>query len=1131
MLLLLAVRTAGAQDGAAPPDSAHAPAPALDDWDVRLGLVPIRRLFPIRLPRPPGADALWLQPRFADWVGVWADSTRRRLDGRRDELWLAGRFPGPAAGADSVDYLPPPPRKEASSRDLLPGVMGEYADLGMMINGRGELGGSWTRFRPCDPGVHFNCNPSLFPQLKPDVQFGVRVGGTISDRVHVNVDYDQRREFDAANNINVYYQGLEDEVLQRLEVGDVSIRLPASHYLTQNIPAGNFGFRATGQLGPMEFQAVWAQQKGDLSTREFRLGGTRGPQGLVQDAKLVLDDGDYVKGQFFFLFDPDSIAGAPHVDVLALRLGDAPATLRPQQGSLIEVYRDERPNLANPQQLAQLGYFSAEAYTADRSIKHSGRFRLLIQGEDYLVHSSGLWLMLRQPLRADEVLAVSYLTESGREIGTLGANRQDTSRIPELRLLRAPVAVHQPGQPTWELEMHQVYRLDSSNSVEPGSVELKISLGELSAGVTYKEAAGQPLNLLKLFGLDEDSPAEQLDAAQIWQPGRGAFGEQQSSRIGGSYIVFPTLRPFAAPPPVPSAGLGAEQAQQVLATDSNSVIYEDPRPETREGAGRFRLNFNYRVKIEGLVSEFNLGAFGIREGSERIIIENQLLERGRDYTIDYDLGVVTLNNPEAIFRQNPEAELRATYEQKALFQLAPTSVFGMNARYQLGPRGELNFIGLYQAEKSLMSRPQLGLEPGSIFLGGASGRMDLGGRLLDRAVRTIPGLHASGQSAVNLTGEIALSLPNPNTRGDTYLDDFEGADEIELGMVRPAWKLGSRPEDPAGAIGVLPSVLDVSTAAPLVWQDDLAQGDQVGGPLLARQIDQQIRVAGNELPEDVLWMTFGDSLTTGRRWRSLTTVLSTTGRDMTRSEFLEFYVFSPPEREVALVFDIGTVSEDAYYFDAQGRTRAPFTDEPERGQWGLGVLDQEADLSKNELWDSQVADRRGLWDGQRDASGQACETRSGQIYPLGDARVNCARGNGFPDSEDLDGNGSPDLSDGAYFRYVVRLDQTSPFLVRDQNGTGTSFRLYRVPLRGSGFEAVNFANDGTWRYIKHLRMTIAGTPQAQDTLILARMRIVGSRWTKRAAHGILRGLAGESEGSAAGFKVGPVSRLTDGGAY
>ena len=53
----------------------------------------------------------------------------------------------------------------------------------------------------------------------------------------------------AANNISVYYQGLDDEILQRLEVGDVSIRLPTSRYLTQGIPAGNFGFKAVGQVG------------------------------------------------------------------------------------------------------------------------------------------------------------------------------------------------------------------------------------------------------------------------------------------------------------------------------------------------------------------------------------------------------------------------------------------------------------------------------------------------------------------------------------------------------------------------------------------------------------------------------------------------------------------------------------------------------------------------------------------------------------------------------------------------------------------------------------------------------------------------------------------------------------------
>ena len=125
-----------------------------------------------------------------------------------------------------------------------------FATLDMTLRGRGELGGDWTRFRPCEAGVLGSCEPSLFPQLKPDVQFGVRLTGTVSDRIHVDVDYDETREFSAANNINIYYQGLEGEAIQRVEVGDVSLALPESRFLTDGVPAGNFGFRAAGGLGP-----------------------------------------------------------------------------------------------------------------------------------------------------------------------------------------------------------------------------------------------------------------------------------------------------------------------------------------------------------------------------------------------------------------------------------------------------------------------------------------------------------------------------------------------------------------------------------------------------------------------------------------------------------------------------------------------------------------------------------------------------------------------------------------------------------------------------------------------------------------------------------------------------------------
>ena len=103
-----------------------------------------------------------------------------------------------------------------------------------------------------------------------------------------------------------------------LEVGDVTFRLPPSRFLTRGLPAGNFGFQAEGQLGPVDFQAVWAEQKGDLSSREFRLSGVGSERGFVQEDTLVLDDADYVRGQFFFLVDPREIADYPHLDVLTL---------------------------------------------------------------------------------------------------------------------------------------------------------------------------------------------------------------------------------------------------------------------------------------------------------------------------------------------------------------------------------------------------------------------------------------------------------------------------------------------------------------------------------------------------------------------------------------------------------------------------------------------------------------------------------------------------------------------------------------------------------------------------------------------------------------------------------------------
>ena len=1080
-----------------------------------------------------------LRPQpFTTWLDQWTATTNAELAaGPRAMLHrLRLRDQGMLAAADTLntgrDSLPfLPTSTRAAEGGAVAGAIGEYTDLGLRVQGVGNLGGHWTQHKPCDPAVQFTCNPGLFPSMRPDVQLGVRVAGTISERVHVDVDYDQTREFDAANNINVFYQGLAGEVLQRLDVGDVSIPLPATRYMTRGIPAGNFGFAATAQLGPIDtVQVLFAQQKGDVTTKQFKLAtGTQA--GLEQDAQLVIDDADYAKGQFFFLVPPSDLLDYPHVDALALRSTDAPASVRPALGGSIQLYRDER--LTHVSTGAQIGYFLADAVPPAGGARHTGSFRRLVPQQDYIVHASGLWVMLRSPLRADEALAVSFITQTGDTVGRINAESAPAAASRPLRLLRGPTSAHQPGSGTWPMEMHQVYRLDSSSDVDLSTVEMRISLGEQAGGRTFREVLGQQLSFLRFFGLDEDAPVERLDIAQVYQPARSAFNTGSGGTpIGGTYIIFPTLRPFAEPAPLASVRLSAAELRSALGRDANEQIYENPDPVARDAAARFRLNFRYRVRIEGLVTSFSLGAFGIREGSERIYFGSRLLQRDVDYAIEYEIGTVTLMDAATLFATAPDAELRATWEQKPLFNIAPTSVFGARARYGLGAAGELNFVGLYQAEKSIMSRPQLGAEPGAAFVGGVSGRVQLGGALLDRMLTALPNARSGRASGITVSGEVAFSMPDPNRRGVAFLDDFEASDEIPLSVRRHDWNLGSAPQSTQGDRGTLPFVRNAATALPLVWQHDFLQDGTIRGAIMPRRnIDQQINIIGNELPEPVMWLTFGRTAGTkapplppagdDRRWRSITTVLSTTGRDMTRAEYLEFYVSAERSEPLALIFDIGVVSEDAFHVDSLGRTSGTRND---GRRWGEGELDEEARVIEREVWGTEK-DLLGLWDEQ-------CRAEPLSTYALGDPRANCTRGNGINDTEDLNGNGILDRDDGQYFRYVVQLDQYSEFLVRDTAATGTAYRLYRIPLRNG--TPVNGANEGTWRFVRHLRMTLTGEPATTRLVSLARMRIIGSRWTKRAVHGIQRGLLDAQPGasaSSAEMRVGPVSSLTDGARY
>jgi hypothetical protein len=1031
--------------------------------------------------------------------------------------------------ADSALFLPAPAElvgrlvEAPAGQEAVPRFQSEYADLALNVTSRMEVGGEWARFQPCDEQFKVSCTPNLIPQLSPDLQFGVQVDGTIADRIQVDVDFDQSREFDASNRINMFYEGREDDILQRLEVGDVDFRLPTnSRFLTEGIPAGNFGFQAAGQLGPLEFQSVWAQQKGDLNTRQFRLTGLGDQRGFVQEDTLVLDDADYVRGQFFFLVDPSEIDDYPHVDALALDPASAPPSVVPGVDP-IQLYRFQDEPVFQQQ---VEGFIQADAVAEGEggTVIESGWFRYLQPGLDYSVHPSGLWVSLRAPLGRDEMLAVTYVTAVGDTVGDYNPERlHNAGERPTLKLLRASGANHQPGRATWDQEMHQVYRVSGSPDVEHSSVELTISLGELSAGRTFKRGpTGEDVTFLRLFGLDEESPVDVLDPSFVYSPGAEFFQEQPP--VQGTFVVFPTLRPFAAPPELRASGLTDIETGRILGEDANGRIYEEEDPFERDNAGRFRLTMAYRLRSEGVISSFSLGAFGIRDGSERVFLGDRVLTRGVDYEIDYDVGQVRLLEPEQLFSSNPDAPVRATWEQRALFQVSPTQVFGLSTHADLGAGGGIDVLGLYRSERSVVNRPILGTEPGAALLGGASGSYQTGAQWIDRLLDRLPGLSRDGETSVSVNGEFAVSLPNPNTAGQAFLDDFDSRAQLPVSLLSSNWSLASAPTMRDGARLILPGALDASTAAPLVWQhswvDESVVGDSVGvreGFYPRLDIDRQIRVAGAEVREPAMILSFGGATLQGPGWRSITTSLSTNGLDLTKTEFVEFYASGA--EELTLVIDLGTVSEDAFFVDSLGNTSGTRAETGER--WGLGLLDQEADPRLGELW-NDAADSRGVW-------GETCESERGRIYRLGDPRAPCTRGNGRQDTEDLDRDGNLDVRE-RHLRYVVRLDGNSPFLARTKAETETEFQLYRIPVRGVDAVEVGGAfSDADLRAVRHMRLTLTGSNNRR--LQIARMRLVGSRWIKRAGEGVLSGIVGDTLAGFGRMEVASVSRVTEGDEY
>ncbi len=824
----------------------------------------------------------------------------------------------------------------------------------------------------------------------------VRVEGMVGERLHIWLDHKSESgmgmdEMEPENEIKIWYEGGEDDIVQRIDAGDVSVTLPGTHLIGGvTTREGLFGIKMEGRIGELDFTVVAAREQGETEEKSF-----------VKQAEietLVIYDSEFIRYRFFII-DPTFQEGDSIIE--------------------IKVYRDDG---ISTNDIADGAVPAVAEYTdpfTGLGESESGNFHLELSGADefYVINPATGVLELNTSIRKGEVLGVAYVIKRrGGDVDTVG-DMHYTGDTLRLKLLKPRFP--SPDRPTWWLEMKNVYSFGYRGTpLADFNVEIYMELPDTE---DVNVVNGEPL--ISLLGLDQDGDLK-IDPAFV-DFNRGIF-------------FFPSLYPFA----------------DTLLPDPDSIIYDTT--DLGGDVGR-----KYYIKVwyaSGIQQEISLGVMNILENSEVVVLNDSVLQRGEDYTIDYQLGTITFLT-DAIYQEG--AELDITYQYKPFLSLENKTFMGLQGKWDWEDLGYISTAWLYRSVESRERRPKIGEEPERILAGQINGKTKFDLPFLTYFLDALPLVSTEEPSSFDMSFEGGVSFPDPNAKGEGYIEDMESSEvSVPLGVSRSNWHLGS-----------MPSGRDTSTLGTIHWYntprgvtlDSLYPDSMYGGLPEERRYERQTELALYFDPEDD-----GPSA-----WGSMLSLLSSSGVDISTYTHIEVWVRGDGG---TLFVDLGqSIPEDAPRKTWDGKIV------------GVGVLDTEDKNGDRRLDEGEDT---GL-DGVAGRDGEHVEGDDGNDdYPQTEEiseddylKLNGTEGNQRLDTEDLDGDGLTTSAD--FYEYAIPLGESEYTHISRDNG----WRLYRIPL--SAFVRQEGLPD--LRYVRYVRLWITGV-ETTSTFYLVDFKVVGNRW-------------------------------------
>lgn len=668
-------------------------------------------------------------------------------------------------------------------------------------------------------------NPALTERMRTtvtpdfDEKIQMNVTGSVGDKINVGLNYNTESTFDFDQKmLKLAYKGKEDDIIQNLQAGNVSMQLNSS------LISGStalFGIKTDLKFGKLNISAIASQQESETKTVSSKGG--------AQTTKFEINIDNYDENRHYFLSHyfrnnfENSMSRLPFISsgitVNRIEVWVTNKRANYDQARNIIAFMDlaetdsidnnhwsaksafsipyndannlyseikDLPNIRDIQQTnsvlatnySAFGIYGGEDYEKIESARK-------LDPSEYTFNQSLGILSLRNSLNPDEVLGVAFeYTQAGKvyQVGEFSTDAIEPPNALIVKLLKS--TVQSPQLKIWDLMMKNVYATGAMQ-IQKSDFELQILYRNDSIGTNLRyltEGKIQNQLLLRVMSLDN------LDPKQESNPdGKFDYVEGYTAISSSGRIMFPVLEPFGS------------HLRKMIGdnTIADKYIFQELYDSTLIIAQEFSEKNKFVMEGEykgSNGSEIRLNAMNVPRGSVTVTAGGATLVENLDYTVDYMMGIVTVLN-QSIIESGTKVDVKL--ENQSMFSLQRKTMLGTHIEYAFSKDFSLGGTLLHLSEMPLTTKVNTGSEPISNTIWGFNTAWKTQTQWLTNVLDKLPFVNATAPSTIALNAEFAQLRPGHHSvvgdAGYAYLDDFEST-KTTIDIHYPTfWYLASTP--------------------------------------------------------------------------------------------------------------------------------------------------------------------------------------------------------------------------------------------------------------------------------------------------------------------------------------------------